>query len=331
VAFDSRPLPDARGVGRYARCLLGALRETADAGAEILETHRPVSADVFHSPWMDGAMLHCPCPMVVTVHDLAALKRRSEHLRAGARMRLRQLAVQRAVRVIVPTKALARDAVERLGLAEEGVVVIPEASDPVMYPRSAPLVAEARARYRLPERYLLWVGSLEHPDPSKHVAELAATAREMALVLVGPARPWAYELPGVIVTGHVPDEHLAAIYSGARALLIPSEDGGFGLTAVEALSCGTPVVVCDARARREVLQGRATFVAAGDLNALVDAAQRAQRPAPAPPRWTWTDAAQATWNVYEQALAQLQGPRPLFRRLRRPAAPPPGTALARPQ
>jgi len=331
VAFDSRPLADARGVGRYARCLLGALRETADAGAEILETHRPVSADVFHSPWMDGAMLRCPCPMVVTVHDLAAQTRRSEHLRASARMRLRQLAVQRAVRVIVPTKALARDAVERLGLAEEGVVVIPEASDAVMYPRSAPLIAEARARYRLPQRYLLWVGSLEHPDPSKHVAELAATAREMPLVLVGAAHPWAYELPGVIVTGRVPDEQLAAIYSGAHALLIPSDDEGFGLTAVEALSCGTPVVACDARARREVLQGRVTFVGVSDLNGLIDAAQRAQRPAPAPPRWTWTDAAQATWSVYEQALAQLQGPRPLFRRLRRPAVPPPGTALARPQ
>ncbi len=108
LAFDSRPLLGSRGVGRYARCLLQALRDTADAGTEIVETHRPVSADVFHSPWMDGAMLHCPCPMVVTVHDLAALKRRSEHLRAGVRMRLRQLAVQRAVRVIAPTKALAR-------------------------------------------------------------------------------------------------------------------------------------------------------------------------------------------------------------------------------
>ena len=65
---------------------------------------------MFHSPWMEGAMLHSPCPMVVTLHDLAALKRRSEHLRTGVRPRLRQLAVQRAERVIVPTKALAQEA-----------------------------------------------------------------------------------------------------------------------------------------------------------------------------------------------------------------------------
>ncbi len=81
-------------------------------------------------------MLHSPCPMVVTLHDLAALKRRSEHLRTGVRLRLRQLAVQRAVHVIVPTQALAQDAFARLGLEPERVVVIPEAPDAVMQPRS---------------------------------------------------------------------------------------------------------------------------------------------------------------------------------------------------
>ena len=135
VAFDSRPVSDPRGVGRYSRCLLRALRETAGPQTEIRETHRPRHADVFHAPWMDGALLHSPCPMVVTLHDLAALKRRSEHLRTDVRPRLRQLAVQRAMRVIVPTQALAQDAFSRLGLETERVVVIPEAPDAVMHPR----------------------------------------------------------------------------------------------------------------------------------------------------------------------------------------------------
>ncbi len=77
-----------------------------------------------------------------------------------------------------------------------------------------------RARFQLPERYLVWVGGLRHPDPGKHVAELAATPRELPLVLVGPTRPWAHELPDVILTGQVSDEHLAAIYSGAHALVL---------------------------------------------------------------------------------------------------------------
>jgi glycosyltransferase involved in cell wall biosynthesis len=307
VAFDSRPTADPRGVGRYSRCLLDALRNTADVAGEIEETHRPRrSSEVFHAPWMEGAMLRSPCPMVVTLHDLAALKRRSEHLRVGVRPRLRQLAVQRAMRVIVPTEAVARDAVERLGLKRERVVVIPEAPDSMMYPRPAREIAEARAQFSLPERYLVWVGGLQHPDPRKHVAKLAATPRELPLVLVGPTRPWAHELPDVTLTGHVSDEHLAAIYSGAHALVLPSEDEGFGLPAVEALACGTPVVACEIPALREVLDERATFVEPGDLKALILAAQTVSRPAPPPPAWTWDDAGRATWQVYRQAIAEAQ-------------------------
>jgi glycosyltransferase involved in cell wall biosynthesis len=326
VAFDSRPFTDPRGVGRYSRCLLRALRETAAPHSEILQTHRPRRADVFHAPWMAGAMLHSPCPMVVTLHDLAALRRRSEQLRTGVRMRLRQLAVQRAVRVIVATQALAQDAFSGLGLYPERVVVIPEAPDTVMYPRSPLQITEARMRFGLPERYMVWVGGLQHPDPGKHVAELAATPRTLPLVLVGPTRPWAHELPNVTLTGHVSDEHLAAIYSGAQALVVASEHEGFGLPAVEALACGTPVVACEVPALREVLDERATFVPAGDLSGLISAAEAAQRPAPAPPPWTWQDAARATWDVYEQAATQADAPRIAFRSLRRPV--PDGTQRA---
>jgi len=308
VAFDSRPVADLHGVGRYSRCLLQALRDTAEACEEIVETHRPRRADIFHAPWMEGAMLRSPCPMVVTLHDLTALKRRSEYLRMGLRRSLRQLAVQRALRVIVPTEVVANDAFTRLGLEHERVVVIPEAPDPTMYPRCAQEIAAARKRFALPESYLVWVGPLQHPDPGKQVAKLAATPRELPLVLVGPTRPWAHELPDVTLTGHVSDEHLAAIYSGAHALVLPSEDEGFGLPAVEALACGTPVVACEGPALREVLGRRATFVEPGDLEGLIRAAKAVQRPAPPPPSWTWEDAARATWQVYQQAVARASEP-----------------------
>jgi glycosyltransferase involved in cell wall biosynthesis len=119
---------------------------------------------------------------------------------------------------------------------------------------------------------------------------------------VGPTRPWAHELPDVILTGRVSDEHLAAIYSGAHALVFPSEDEGFGLPTVEALACGTPVVACEVPALREVLSGRATFVDPGDLRSLVLAAQCVERPAPDPPAWTWADAARATWDTYQAVI-----------------------------
>ena len=304
VAFDSRPASDPRGIGRYTRSLLTALRDEADRrGGEIVEQPRPRRADVFHSPWIDGALLRPRIPMVVTLHDLVPLKRPGQYMRSGLRFRMRYLAVERATRLIVPTRAVCQDAVELLDVRGDRVDVVGEAADPSFTPRDDAEVAAVRERYGLPEQYLVWVGGLRHPDPRKRVAALADTPRDLPLVLVGDPGQWARELPDVILTGAVDDDELAAIYTGAHALVFPSDDEGFGLPTVEALACGTPVVACDVPALREVLGDRATFVDCDDLEGLIGAAVAARRPAPAPLEWTWADAARATWDVYERAAA----------------------------
>jgi glycosyltransferase involved in cell wall biosynthesis len=300
VAFDSRPDRDERGVGRYARCLLAALH--SQAAGEIVETHDPRRCELFHAPWIEGAMLRCPVPMVVTLHDLVPLKRKGEYLRTGLRFRLRYLAVQRATRVIVPTAVVAQDTARLLGIAHERIAVIPEAAATAFYPRPASEIAAVREHFELPERYLLWVGGLRTPDPRKRVGALARTPRKLPLVLVGPAGRWARELPDVTVTGAVDDDELAAIYSGAHALVFPSDDEGFGLPPVEALACGTPVAACDLPALREVLGTRVQLSAVNDLEALVSHAEGLSRPASAPPTWSWDDAARSTWQVYAEAL-----------------------------
>jgi glycosyltransferase involved in cell wall biosynthesis len=299
VAFDSRPAKEPTGIGRYSKCLLAALQE--DGRGEIVESNQPRRCDVFHSPWIDGAQLHCPIPMVVTLHDLIPLKRRGEYLRAGLRVRLRYLAVQRAARVIVPTQAVAHDAISDLRIPPERIAVIGEAAAPALRMRSPEEVSAVRQRYQLPEQYLLWVGGMRTPDPRKRVAALAKAERSMPLVLVGPTARWARELPGVTLTGAVPDDELAAIYTGAHALIFPSEDEGFGLPLVEALACGTPVAAFDVPALREVLAGRVELCRVGDLRGLIAAAEASTRPAPRPLSWTWRDAAAATWTVYEEA------------------------------
>jgi glycosyltransferase involved in cell wall biosynthesis len=299
VAFDSRPAREPHGVGRYARCLRDAL--AASGRGELTETHSPRRCDVFHAPWIDGAMLRCPVPMVVTLHDLSPLKRRGEYLRTGLRLKLRYLALQRAARVIVPTNALAEQAIEALELQRDRVAVIPEAAAARFTPRSDDEIYAVRARYALPERDLLWVGQLTTPDPRKRVAALVRTPRKLPLVLAGAAGSWAHELPNVTLTGELDDDELAAIYSGAHALVFPSDHEGFGLPPVEALACGTPVVASDVPVLREVLEGRATLGPLGDLEGLVAAAEAARRPAPPPPPWTWEDAAELTWRVYEEA------------------------------
>lgn len=303
VGFDSRPVAGRGGVGRYARSLLAALAEVApERGGELVEGHRSRRVDVLHAPWGDGAPLRPRIPTVVTLHDLMPLKRRGEYLRAGLRGRMRSLAAGRAAAVIVPTGAVADDAHELLGIDRARIHVVPEAADAVFSPRDAAQVATVRRRYRLPDDYLLWVGSLRRPDPRKRVAALTEAPRTLPLVLVGDHSQWARELQDVILTGAVPDDHLAAIYSGARALVFPSDDEGFGLPTVEALACGTPVVACDVPALREVLGPRATFVSTDDLPGLLAKAEHSVRPAPLPPQWTWADAANATWDVYEAAV-----------------------------
>ncbi len=301
VAFDSRPAKDPRGVGRYTRCMLEALRELAPDGGEVVETHNPRRCDVFHTPWIDGALLRSPVPMIVTLHDLVPLKRRGEYLRSGVRFKLRYLAVQRAVRVIVPTQSVAEDAIAALELPPERIAVIPEAPAQALVPRAEAEVNDVRERFALPERYLLWVGGLLTRDPRKRIAALARAQRTMPLVLVGATARWAEELPDVILTGAVSDDDLAAIYTGAHALVFPSDEEGFGLPPVEALACGTPVAACDVPALREVLNGRAVLSPVNDLDALVRNAEALRRPAPQPPAWSWSDAAAATWEVYDAA------------------------------
>jgi alpha-1,3-rhamnosyl/mannosyltransferase len=257
-------------------------------------------------------MLRSPVPMVVTLHDLVALKRRGEYLRSGRLFKLRYLAVQRAVRVIVPTAAVADDVIETLQIPIERIAVIAEAPAPAFYPRPAAEVAAVRQQFSLPEQYLLWVGGLQTPEPRKRIAALARAERTMPLVLVGPTAPWARELTDVIVTGAVSDEELAAIYTGAHALVLPSDEEGFGLPPIEALACGAPVAACDVRAVREVLEGRAALTPVDDLDELVQAAESLTRPAPEPPPWSWRDAAAATWDVYLDAVvapARWRGPR----------------------
>jgi alpha-1,3-rhamnosyl/mannosyltransferase len=301
-AFDSRAARDPRGVGRYARCLLSALEQSVRG--EIVETHEPRAkkVDLYHSPWLDGALLRSPVPMVVTLHDLIPLKRHGEFLRSGLRFKLRYLAVQRAVRVIVPTHAVADDAVRALQIPADRIAVIGEAAAPALRRRSDDEVAAVRRRFALPDQYLLWVGGLQTPDPRKRVHALAKVKRSMPLVLVGAAGRWAHELPNVTLTDRVSDDELAAIYTGAHALVFPSDDEGFGLPPVEALACGTPVAACDLPALREVLDGRVALSAVDDLEGLIRAAESASRPAPEPIEWTWEDAAEATWEVYEQAV-----------------------------
>jgi len=303
VALDLRVLDNRataeRGIGRYAAELAAAL---AAEGVEVVRT----GADVRHTPSIDRVTIRPRLPYVVTLHDLVPLKHPDRYLRTGLRHRLRYAAVKRATRVIVPSQAVADDAAALLGL--EQVDVVAEAPAAVFRPVPAP--RGLLTRLRLPERFVLWVGGLDPPDPRKGIEALARRAGEgqsQPLVLAGrhDAETKRLAVKGrVLLTGRVSDEELAALYSAADALVLPSEEEGFGLTPHEALACGTPVAAYAAPALRETLDGNPAvrLVPTGDLDALLAAAEELAGQDAQPSARTWGDVARDTIAVYERAI-----------------------------
>ena len=333
IALDARVLADPalseRGIGRYTRELAAALAAEGLDVAELRDLRRPwaparfaegwdhlmlgrdarrAGADVLHSPSIDGATTRPGLPYVVTLHDLTPLKHAARYLRTGLKHRLRYAAVRRASRVIVPANAVAEDAELLLGVTRTDVIPYapPSAFGPVAAPRGL------LTRLRLPERFLLWVGGLDPADPRKGIESLArhaAGADSAPLVLAGRHDAESAQLAvdgRVVLTGRVEDDELAALYSAADALVLPSEDEGYGLTPQEALACGTPVAAYAVPALAESLGDNPAvrLVQPGDVDALLAAARElAGTAVPAPAR-TWADVARDTVAVYERAIAQ---------------------------
>lgn len=310
VAFDARglerPALAERGIGRYTASLLAALMAGDYAVTPVRGRRlRAAGADVVHQPAVDQASLSPGAPLVVTVHDLAPLKRPDLYLRTGLNFRARYAAVRRAARVIVPSAVVADDVERLLRMNRERIDVVAEAPAPVF--ARVPEPRAALSRLRLPERFMLWVGGLDPPDPRKGLPALAAAvAPELPLVIAGRlgAEGAALARPGVVVpVGRLSDPELAALYSAANVLVFPSLDEGYGLPPVEALACGTPVAAFAAGALPETLEGAGgvELVDPGDVAALLAAAERLAGEVGS---WTgraWDAVAAETWAVYERA------------------------------
>ncbi|HET6750696.1 MAG TPA: glycosyltransferase family 1 protein [Actinomycetes bacterium] len=271
--------------------------------------------------------------VVVTVHDLTYLRYPGMVTAASARYRdLVPRALRRGAIVCTPTAAVADEVADAYRLPPERLVVTSLGVGPAWRAATPPDPAWLAGR-GLPERYLLFVGNRE---PRKNLPTLLTAYRDLLasrvpggiagspgdlppLVLVGPPG-WgeALDLAGlppeaVRTPGYLPEDDLARVVAGAAALACPSWYEGFGLPALEALACGTPVVAADLPALREVLGDQAELVPPGDATALADAVARVLddpggEPARAARRaraaaFTWAACARATLSAYHRALA----------------------------
>lgn len=207
-----------------------------------------------------------PGPTVSTVHDMAVfdVPRTFPRRRVVGERILVRAALHRADAVV----AVSAFTAERVhSLTGRDAVVVHEAPGHDMVPALPDAVSGVRARYRLPERFVLHVGNIEARKDLGTLAEACVQA-SIPLVVTGNGL-WGTRAPaGVLAIGQVPDADLPALYSAATLVGYASRYEGFGLPPVEAMACGAAVVSTPVPSVDEVVgPGAATF-RPGDVEGL---------------------------------------------------------------
>ncbi len=258
-----------------------------------------------------------PGRAAVTVHDLGYKVFPRAHTRLS-RLYLdmtTRFSAARAAVVFADSRATAADLTRWYGTPPDKIhVVYPGVSMPE---RAVPPaeIAAVRAKYGLPERYFLFLGTLQ---PRKNIARLTDAYRryradggKAALALVG-GRGWLFEPAwtagdGVIAPGYADDADKAALYAGSVGLVLPSLYEGFGFPVIEAARCGAPVLCSNTSSLAELGGESALRVDPLDTDAIADGLRRLDALTPAEradliqcgradaARFTWESAARAVW------------------------------------
>jgi glycosyltransferase involved in cell wall biosynthesis len=290
---------------------------------------RRIGADLLHAMAFAGPLLPS-CPFVVTVYDLSFMHY-PEAFRPWNRWYLRYftaLSARRARRVIAISESTKQDVVRMLGVAPERVDVAYCGVDKIFRPLTPGQVARFRVDRALPDRFILFLGTLE---PRKNVHKLIRAYSRLHTVepsipklVVAGGKGWYYDqifaeveslglTDQVIFPGYVVHEELPLWYNAAELFVYPSRFEGFGLPVLEAMACGRPVITSDVASLPEVAGDAALLVSPDDETQLAEAMQcalsdqalRQQMIIKGQVRaasFTWARTARHTLRAYSRAL-----------------------------
>jgi glycosyltransferase involved in cell wall biosynthesis len=286
-------------------------------------------ADLFHSmafalPWVR------PCRSVVTIYDLSFVLS-PEAFRPANRLYLRAITRRSASwadAVIAISENTKRDIVRLWGISPDKVRVAPCGVDERFGPLPPDEVERFRRRHSLPEQMVLFIGTLEPRKNLVTLIEAYALLRRRGLrhvlVLAG-GKGWKYEPvfeaverlglgDAVRFPGYVPADELPLWYNAASLFVYPSLYEGFGLPPLEAMACGTPVIVSDRASLPEVVGPEGITVGPSDVSGLADEMQRVLSDSSLAEHlsdygrrrakeYSWDRAARVTLDVYRSLLA----------------------------
>lgn len=249
---------------------------------------RRAKLNLIHYTNFNSPILFSKIPSIVTVHDLTlwffAGRRHRGILQRFAYKLVIKKTCQRAKHIIAVSLATKKDIVKYLGVDEQKISVVHLAPAKEYKPMADPIKLESlKRKFNISKPYLIYVGQWrEHKNIIRLMRAFSLFKRryglDYQLVLVGKTDKTYTALPAIIkelnlandvvMTGYVPDNDLACLYSNAELFVFPSLYEGFGLPPLEAMACGTPVVASNSSSLPEVLGDAAKYFDPLDIEAM---------------------------------------------------------------